>query len=154
MRSKLFALTAGAAVLAASSTGAAATGPSAATASTLVVIDHNTNFRLVDLPPAGNTAGDYFLARGTLTTRAGRRVGFHEVQCTVFFRDTIRCIGSFIIDGKGQIVADGVEGRTGQPDLIAVVGGTGQYAQARGDALVTPLKNAIRFTFRFTTQRR
>lgn len=72
---------------------------------------------------------------------AGKAVGADHIVCTftgTWPSETDFCRGVFQLTG-GSIVADGISARG--PFTVAVTGGTGRYAGARGTIRATPTKN-------------
>jgi hypothetical protein len=124
----------------AASTAAAEQGAKGATR--LVVIARPTpgEDQLIDVGPAGDSPGDYVVFAEDLLTPAGRLVGHDSSQCTLMFRDELYCQGSFVFDGKGQIIVEGVLPGA-PPDTLAVTGGTGKFRNARGQAFLLPGPN-------------
>jgi hypothetical protein len=91
-------------------------------------IDHNGNQR--------PDPGDSFMATEDLYRWAGVKRGAHlgrsEVICTLATRSAGHCTGTFFLPG-GTIQAAGyVQLESGPVDKVAIVGGTGIYAGARG----------------------
>lgn len=71
----------------------------------------------------------------------GAPVGSAFVQCTFGVLTSLQCQGAVDIDGKGQIhiaatLVDVAQTESG-PFHIAIVGGTGEFADAGGDATLT-----------------
>jgi hypothetical protein len=137
------------------SSGAQQSGPPTGTLE-LVSRDRETRFKFVDHPPrSGDPArpspGDLAIIRGTLRDSANRRVGKFY---TVFMRlagkrrrvvDQVRA--TFALR-DGHIVVEGIS-TEGGTDNVAVTGGTGRYAGARGTLRVTETRRAARFRFTF-----
>ena len=76
-------------------------------------------------------------AKGT----RGDRVGSGVVQCTFGVLASLQCEGAVTIDGQGQIHIAATFTDASVPDTapfdIAIVGGTGAFADAGGDATLT-----------------
>jgi hypothetical protein len=54
------------------------------------------------------------------------------------FREELLCEATFVLNGSGEIVAEGVFGFTDQRPDLAVVGGTQGFRNARGQLFVLP----------------
>ena len=136
------------------SSGAQQTGPPTGTLE-VGSLDRETRFKFVDNPPrSGDPArpspGDLAIITGRLRDTANRRAG---KLYAVFTRlagkrrsvDQVR--GTFVLEG-GHIVVEGIS-RGGRTDNVAVTGGTGRYAGARGTLRVTQTRRAARYRFTF-----
>jgi len=125
------------------SNAAAATAAAEAAAKTkdvtrLVLIARFVEETLVDVPPAGQeNVGDSFLFTEDLFTPAGRPVGHDQVHCTLMFRQEVFCEASAVLSGRDEIVVEGVIGAEQRP-VLAVVGGTGRFRNARGQVFILP----------------
>jgi hypothetical protein len=120
-------------------TAIAAAEAAARDARRLVLILREVDFREFDLPPVGQVnPGDTFLFTDDAFTPAGRRVGYDQVRLTVMFREEVFAEGTFVLSGRGQIVVEGIFSFTEQRPTLAVVGGTRQFRNARGQMFVLP----------------
>jgi allene oxide cyclase len=127
------------------SNAAAATAAAAAEAAAkakdvtrLVLIARFVEETLVDVPPAGQeNVGDSFLFTEDLFTPAGQAVGHDQVRCTLMFRQEVFCEASAVLSGRDEIVVEGVIGAEQRP-VLAVVGGTGRFRNARGQVFILP----------------
>jgi hypothetical protein len=125
------------------SNAAAATAAAEAAAKTkdvtrLVLIARFVEETLVDVPPVGEeNVGDSFLFTEDLFTPAGRPVGHDQVRCTLMFRQEVFCEASAVLNGRDEIVVEGVIGAEQRP-VLAVVGGTGRFRNARGQVFILP----------------
>jgi hypothetical protein len=54
------------------------------------------------------------------------------------FRDEIFAEVSVLLDGRGQILFEGIAGLTDPQPNLAVVGGTGEFRNARGQVFSVP----------------
>ena len=123
---------------AAAATAAAEAAAEAKGVTRLVVIARFVEETVVDAPPVGqNHPGDTVLFTEDLFTPSGRPVGHDQVRCTVMFREELFCEASAILTGRGEIVVEGVFGAEQRPAL-AVVGGTGQFRNVRGQVFILP----------------
>ncbi len=128
---------------AAAITAAVLIGPAGAFASpgarpaTLHLTAHFTHASLVDAAPAGPSAGDQQVVVGTLTkgtARAGR-FGFVCEILTGAPKAPEECSATGSLSG-GTITLQGAARTVGDDHTWAVVGGTGVYRDATGQALI------------------
>jgi hypothetical protein len=125
-----------AAVLAAA---ASAKGPGVVT---IHLVEKDKTFHFVDNPPLGGenqppSQGDQFVFTSELLTRSGKHAGMLRATCTVTSggRDgAITCFGTYGLKG-GQLAAITTIVGEAKADRIAIVGGTGVYAGARGEVI-------------------
>ncbi len=123
---------------AAAATAAAEAAAKAKDVTRLVLIARFVEETLVDVPPEGeDNVGDSFLFTEDLFTPAGRAVGHDQVRCTLMFRQEVFCEASAVLNGRDEIVAEGVIGAEQRP-VLAVVGGTGRFRNARGQVFILP----------------
>jgi hypothetical protein len=125
----------------ASNAAAATTAAEAAAkrATRLVLIVREVDFREFDVPPVGEfSPGDTALVTEDAFTPAGRLVGHDQVRFTLMFREEEFVEATFILQGRGQIVVEGVLSFTEQRPALAVVGGTHEFRNARGQMFVLP----------------
>jgi Dirigent-like protein len=121
----------------------------------LVQRDRETRFHLVDASPRQGergtpTPGDVAVLSGVLRNSAGRRVGRVQACFTTVSRGrrySGEATGTFSLRG-GDVM---VQGRVGDSrvDRLAVVGGTGVYAGARGTMAARTSRDDTRFEFAF-----
>jgi hypothetical protein len=105
---------------------------------TMSLIARDASFHAIDNPPrqgleAPPLAGDVFVFEQHLFTRADRRAGTFNAWCVATSggeRGRYVCTGTYALAG-GTIMAQAVLVGEGAP-RIAVTGGTGSYAGARG----------------------
>ena len=111
---------------------------------TLSFFEHDTQQTTVDLATRGPGPGDQFIFSGDMFDHAGgTQVGHTAGLCTTLSgNDTTgetMCTQTFFLDG-GQITVqasgDTAALVTGETVPMAIVGGTGIYSTARGDATV------------------
>jgi allene oxide cyclase len=123
---------------AAAATAAAEAAAKAKDVTRLVLIARFVEETLVDVPPVGQeNVGDSFLFTEDLFTPAGRPVGHDQVRCTLMFRQEVFCEASAVLRGRDEIVVEGVIGAEQRP-VLAVVGGTGRFRNARGQVFILP----------------
>lgn len=105
----------------------------------LVLIVRSVDEFQVDVPPEGEeNPGDSALVTEDAFTPTGRRVGHNQVRFTVMFRQEDFVEATFVLQGRGQIVVEGAFSFTEQRPALAVVGGTGEFRNARGQMFVLP----------------
>ncbi len=99
---------------------------------TLVFFGVETDFALVDVPPAGISPGDFVLFEDDLYTDRARSqpAGFDSAR-TELSLTTAHVQGTFNIPG-GKITVAGTAFGTAGSTIYSIIGGTGQYADAGG----------------------
>ena len=125
---------------AAAATAAAEAATKAKHATRLVLILRPVDARDFAAPPVGGPEGlgDTTLATFDAFTPGGRRVGHTQARFTMMFRDEIFAEVSVLLNGRGQILFEGIAGLTDPQPNLAVVGGTGEFRNARGEVLSVP----------------
>jgi hypothetical protein len=136
---------AAAAVLAA---GFVAYGAQAGTSAqrTVHVVATQHDFHEVGVGKKGPTPGSLFVFSERLA-QSGKAIGSDHIVCTftgVWPAATDFCRALFALPG-GTIVAEGASARG--PFTVAITGGTGRYAGARGVVHATPTKNGETLDF-------
>jgi hypothetical protein len=107
---------------------------------TIHLVEKDKAFHFVDNPPLGGqnkppSMGDEAVFTSELLTRSGKHVGLLHATCTVTSggkHTVMSCFGTFGLKG-GQLAGMATLGEA-KTDRIAIVGGTGIYAGARGEA--------------------
>lgn len=141
------------AVLTGTSAGQSAEPP----ALTLTLPHKEQRVTLVDLPPRrsktnrSESPGDRAIQSGTVRDADGKRAGFVYSAATVLkgrSPNTTEQYHTNLVLTKGQISAQGVIDQVGASESLAIVGGTGAYAGARGEIEVTGDERAVRFEVR------
>jgi len=125
----------------AAAAAAAAEAAAKATHTTrLVLILREVEFHDIDVPPVGGAEGpgDTTLATFDAFTPGGRRVGHTQARFTMMFRDEIFAEVSVLLDGRGQILFEGIASLNDPQPVLAVVGGTGEFRNARGQVFRLP----------------
>ena len=125
---------------AAAATAAAEAATKAKHVTRLVLILRLVEFRNFDAPPVGGAEGpgDTTLATFDAFTPGGRRVGHTQARFTMMFRDEIFAEVSVLLDGRGQILFEGIASLNDPQPVLAVVGGTGEFRNARGQVFRLP----------------
>jgi hypothetical protein len=108
-------------------------------ATRLVLIVREVDFQEIDVPPLGEeNPGNTFLVTEDAFSPGGRLIGYDQVRFTLMFREEVFVEATFVIRGRGQIVVEGLFGFTEQRPALAVVGGTREFRNARGQMFVLP----------------
>lgn len=127
-------------------------------AATIVVIDRETDDQVfTDLGAAGEGAGDTFTARDDLfDAKGGKKVGDAFIHCVLQFGTppVSQCDVVARLDGRGDITLSGLVPAAEVPFTLAVTGGTGEFRNARGQALVEVVDAGPPFTQRVTVELR
>ena len=117
--------------------------PAAVHGHTFTLVEHDGPFSFVDLPPQngngrGVTAGDLLVLTNPLTRPDGSTAGTLHAACTVIDARTsidtaiLHCNGSYVLR-HGTLALSTTGAVASAPTLsLAVTGGTGAYAGARG----------------------
>ncbi len=145
-------LTASAAVIATSAITASGS-PAHDTTTTLVLHGRQvpSTFHLVDQPPQSESPGDTISFSENLYARR-HRVGFSEVTGTLLDNkrhDADNLTGSLILR-RGTLALQGTSLGQAATQHLAIVGGTGAYAGANGQATITTgtTTDTLRLNFR------
>jgi hypothetical protein len=108
---------------------------------TIHLVEKDKAFHFVDNRPLGGqntppSVGDQAAFTTDLLTRSGKHLGMLHATCTVTSggkHTVMTCMGTFGLKG-GQLVGMATLGEA-KTDRVAIVGGTGIYAGARGEAI-------------------
>jgi hypothetical protein len=123
-------------VIAVGVSGSAASGSSSTRAKTIhLTLRHDGAFKQIDQPPAGRSAGDENLFTGSIH-RHGKKRGELQGSCVNVTAQRVECTESVRLGG-GQLALQAGFGK-GNRGFAAIVGGTGAYANARGDVAERP----------------
>jgi hypothetical protein len=139
MRRTILAAAAAAAITATAMLGPAGAfaAPSQGRTTTIALVAHFTKASLVDAGDPGPSAGDQQVVAGTLTkgnAKAGR-FGFICEFLTTGAHAAEECSGTGSLSG-GTITVAGASRQSDTDHKWAVVGGTGAYRNATGQALI------------------
>ena len=142
MRTKTILVAACAVALAAVAGGVslAAASPAGAETKTLTLVSESTKIEhYVDNGKSGESVGDLVFFQELLYDRArgSKAVGHSEIQCFFLGGDGARCSGTFFLP-EGKIEAGGAI-HFRRVSRIPVLGGTGAYAGARGEIVLTTI---------------
>jgi hypothetical protein len=96
-----------------------------------------TNGYFVDNDPSGNSGGDLFGSSGDLR-RQGEKVGRFTSACTLVPPGG-QCQVTLSLRGRGGVQAAGNVRLQAQHSRVAIVGGTGSFRTARGEATLDAL---------------
>jgi hypothetical protein len=113
----------------------------------LKVITHELAFQYVDLPPQGDSMGDFFWSTGSLYNASHRKVIGQQILKCEFTDIGSWCEQPLRFNGRGKILLS-------NPILngdgtVAVTGGTGEFREARGQAKLFVLDNGHTFDILF-----
>lgn len=92
----------------------------------------------VDNDPSGNSGGDLFGSTGNLTHN-GAKVGTFSSTCTASSAEQAQCGATFLWSSGDRLQAAGDIRMQEIKNHLSIVGGTGKYKKARGDATLTRL---------------
>ncbi|HEX7248280.1 MAG TPA: hypothetical protein VF351_09300 [Actinomycetota bacterium] len=102
------------------------------------IVSTSLRFKDIDVGPAGESPGDYFLEKSALWNDAEtERVGWDLVQCTLDFGTTAICTVALRLFGRGQLTGTGAVEFTSQSLLFPITGGTGDFRDVTGQVRVT-----------------
>jgi hypothetical protein len=130
---------AGAALAAAAACGVTTTHAAVAAKQTLHIVATQHDFHEIGVGKQGPKPGSVFVFSEKLVQN-GKAVGSDHIVCTfvgAWPSETDFCRALFVLRG-GTIVAEGSSARG--PFTVAITGGTGRYASARGVVHATPTK--------------
>jgi hypothetical protein len=134
--------------------GAQAPGPPTG-ALEVVLRERDASFRFVDNPPRRKeSAGDMAIISGRLRAADGSARGrlqayFVATKGGDFERAFRGQVTGTLMLSDGDIVLEGVTDDRRDQEPLAIVGGTGAYAGARGTAVVTDTPSLTRFQLTF-----
>jgi hypothetical protein len=126
--------------LAVAAMGIAAFGASAAKVKKQVIYVRlvTTSGWNVDNDPSGPSGGDLFGSEGNLVRSGRGPVGTYTSACTASSAERAQCQVTLVWrNGKRLQIAGDYE-LQGSENQLAIVGGTGKYRKARGEAVVKP----------------
>ncbi len=109
---------------------------------TITVLGTVTKDRFVDVGKKGPTPGDTFMFVEQLTDESDDSVvGKSNIACTMHIGSWAICTGTFNITGRGEIVGQGLVpfGQGGSSFDVPVTGGTGEFANVRGEVHIEPI---------------
>jgi hypothetical protein len=109
-------------------------------ASVLHLVERGGGLRVVDNQPKAQhpyqfSAGDIVIVRRDLYSRSGRPAGHLRIACIATTATTQQCSGTATL-AHGTLEFAGIS-QPGPRTPIAVIGGTGQYANAHGTSTST-----------------
>jgi hypothetical protein len=125
-------------------TVAANAGADITSPETISALGTFTKQRYVDVGKQGMSPGDTVLFVEKLTDDSdGSDLGTVRIECTVHIGPWGICVGTFDISGRGQIVGEGMVpfGDVASFD-VPVTGGTGEFANVRGEDHIEPVSDA------------
>ena len=90
----------------------------------------------IDLP-GPDDVGDLLIGTGDMCGPAGNKVGFVRFTCVFNFGTGVMCTNQTTLEGRGDIVTmQSGDPAKGPMVTEAVVGGTGEFRNSRGEATV------------------
>jgi len=104
--------------------------------------------KVIDVGDPGLSQGDQVVTTDGLLDRKGAVAGSLEQVCTVvspganLFASTFDCTGSFDL-ADGSITVQGSFVPVAEVSSLAVTGGTGEFAKARGEAVIATEADTI-----------
>ena len=106
---------------------------------TLISVDTGSD-HYIDVGTKGESVGDTVVFTELLRDpgRANKVVGHNEILCITVSRSAGRCHGTLFLPG-GRIEAAGTVRFTTRTFRVPIVGGTGSYAAAAGELVITSL---------------
>ena len=118
---------------------------------TITVVLKNRDYRVVDLPPAGESHGDIRVGNAQLYNAGEtQRIGSFHIFCSLTDpadrpgedAQVTECMFTYSLPG-GDITTQGITrraslGDVAEADVDAVTGGTGRYQTARGEVHLLP----------------
>jgi hypothetical protein len=118
---------------------------------TITVLGTTVRDRYVDVGKPRFSSGDVFVFVERLTDESDDSlVGTSRIQCTAHIGPWAICIGTFSITGRGEVVGEGLVpfGEDVAPFDVPITGGTGDFANVRGEVHVEPISGSEeRLTF-------
>jgi hypothetical protein len=96
---------------------------------------------VIDNAPKGKKAGlgDFVLYASPVFDRHGKQVGTDHAVCVILSAAQSQCDSTLLLP-KGQLLTRGIFGKNAGSQ-VAVIGGTGAYAAARGTMTMRPIKD-------------
>ena len=116
----------------------ASASPSGAHRQVVIVRAVSTHGYFVDNDPSGQSGGDLFGAAGELRHH-GQKVGRFSSACTLVPPVGGQCQGTFGLRHQGGVQIAGNIRPQSTHNRVAVVGGTGRFRKARGEATLDAL---------------
>ncbi len=103
------------------------------------LIARETNVQFLDNQPGQLAPGDRFVVRSNLL-QGDKVVGEDHVSCTAMFDNKVLCNSTYVVNGRGALMGQGLITFGAREFDIAIIGGTGDYRTARGVVHVTVLQ--------------
>ena len=116
---------------------------------TVTVIEHPTTDTVVDIGAPGDSTGDVLTFHNRVYDRTTHVVGRDQGECIRISpaAGTWECTWVTILRG-GQITVEG-QYRDTADTILAVTGGTGMYANVRGDMALKAINGGTEYAFVF-----
>jgi hypothetical protein len=115
-----------------------ASPPTHHAAQRISLVERQTNEQFIDVGNRGLSVGDHNVIRSDILNPSGKIVGRMDADCIVTGTGAKLgglCHGAMTLPG-GQLIAEFAWGRFGSTRLQAILGGTGKYEGAHGQAIV------------------
>ena len=118
-------------------------------AEVITVINRQTHNKFVDADGSGGpSVGDYFVfTEDVFDAQTHELVGGSHAKCVINF-DAEVCDGTVTLFERGDIAVEGSLTETN--NILAVTGGTGDFLDNGGEAIIEELRNGNKFTFFLT----
>ena len=113
--------------------------PAARHGATVHLVEHELGRHMIDQGRPGISKGDRVLITSDLFDRAGSKAGRADFECVATgkgARGGGLCLGVIALAG-GQLTTQFAFGASGESPRQAITGGTGRYASARGQFVIT-----------------
>ena len=102
---------------------------------TFTVLGTTIKDRFVDVGKKGFGPGDVSVFVDNLTDDSGALVGKSRIQCTIHIGPWAICTGTFNVNGRGEIVGQGLVPFSEDATTfdVPITGGTGEFDNVRGE---------------------
>jgi hypothetical protein len=113
--------------------------PAARHGGTIHLVEHELGRHMIDQGRPGISKGDRMLITSDLFDPAGKKAGRADFECVATgkgARGGGLCLGVIALAG-GQLTTQFSFGASGESPRQAITGGTGRYASARGQFVIT-----------------
>ena len=110
---------------------------------TITVLGTTIKDRFIDVGKPGFGPGDVAMFVENLTDESGALVGKARIMCTIHINPWAICTGTFDINGRGEIVGEGMVEFSEDVTTfdVPITGGTGEFANVRGEDHIESLSD-------------